>query len=548
MKQKNIIKLVLLLVLYSVFANAKSINWAPIVMGDIITFAPYVKTNTLQTLKDIYKPNELVSVKVDAALSGDEDWVGVYPKNAVSNWANVISWNWIPHNGTFALSDIKKSMPVGAYEARLFFHNNFQKKASYPFTVAVSNFQTTKATYTPNETVSVTVNVPLSGDKDWVGIFHKNADNKWSNVLGWQWVTGHGTFDLVRDKKPMPAGEYEARLFWHNAYGADVVAKQTFGFSVTGNNAYVYGSEGQYIQEVEWKENNGDYFAVYPKNHIRNAPLVLISGYQSLNGYKGLMTFLASHGCYVVAHADRKDSEGWSDPTPRINHFENAILDVENLGVDTSRLITMGSSAGGMVSYKIMDYFKKKGYGATKSFIIDIEGYYVPNMTKDDLSKVESDSLILHLGGYDGVQDGAFDEDPRTLLSLSKLLNNGMKKSFIVLDSTNHGYAAGRYEDVINKKPLLIPIDAMLKYEFFNENGQYNDAEAILFDKYNETVQKVYDTTMAKVGNNEPLNAGYDYPCVNPYDENGDLYDPNINPNGRPFEPTIDYCNDHGLQ
>jgi len=52
MKQNNIIKLVLLLLLYSVFTNAKT-NWAPIVMGDITTFAPYAKTNTPQAKNTI---------------------------------------------------------------------------------------------------------------------------------------------------------------------------------------------------------------------------------------------------------------------------------------------------------------------------------------------------------------------------------------------------------------------------------------------------------------------------------------------------------------
>jgi hypothetical protein len=533
MKLYKLIKIVIFTIIgFSSMLNASETKYVPIMIGDITTFLPYGQTNELNTIKNIYKPNDIVSVKVNAALSGDEDWVGVYPKTAVSNWGNIIAWNWVPNNGTFALSEVKKNMPVGAYEARLFFHNNYTAKASYEFSVSTDTFKTTKTQYAPNEEVSVMVNVPLSGDKDWVGIFPKNADNSWGNVIAWNFV-GQGNTALNQNKKPMPAGEYEVRLFWHNEYGPNAVAKKTFGFSV-GGNSYVYGSEGSY--EIEWKANDGDYFAAYPKHHIENAPLVLFSGHTSLNGYKGLMKFLASHGCYVVAHADRSDNEGWSDSAPRIKRFEKAILDVKKLGVDTSSLITMGSSAGGMVSYKIMDYFKKKGYGATKSFIIDIEGYYAPQMTKNDLSKLKSDSLILHLGGYTGIQDDNFNEDPRTLLSLSKLLNNNMKKSFIVLDSTNHGYAAGRHEDLIKKKDLLIPIDAMLKYEFFNENGQYNNAIAILFDNYNETVQKVYDATMDLIGDKGDWHNGYNFPCVNPHND------------GKPFEPTIDYCNDHGLQ
>ena len=119
--------------------GAVSLTWAPIMMGDITTFVPYGQINELKTLKNVYKANDIVSVKVNAALSGDEDWVGVYPENAVSNWANVVAWNFIPSNGTFALSEIKKTMPVGAYEARLFFHNKFNSKASYAFTVEDNN-------------------------------------------------------------------------------------------------------------------------------------------------------------------------------------------------------------------------------------------------------------------------------------------------------------------------------------------------------------------------------------------------------------------------
>ena len=115
--------------------GAVNLTWVPIMMGDITTFMPYSQGNTLKTLKNVYKPNDIVSVNVNATLSGDDDWVGVYPKNESNSWANVIAWNWIPNNGTFTLSEIQKSMPVGAYEARLFFHNNYQSKASYGFTV-----------------------------------------------------------------------------------------------------------------------------------------------------------------------------------------------------------------------------------------------------------------------------------------------------------------------------------------------------------------------------------------------------------------------------
>ena len=217
--------------------NASSSTWVPIMMGDITTFIPYGQSNALKTLKNVYKPNDIVSVKVDAALSGDQDWVGVYHKNDSNAWANVVAWNFIPNNGTFALNEIKKTMPVGAYEARLFFHNNYEDKATYPFSVSTDTFKTLKTQYTPNEEVSVMVNVPLSNDQDWVGIFPKNSSNAWGNVIAWNWV-GQGNTVLSKKipGKTMPAGEYEVRLFFHNSYISEI----SFPFTVNAGQQFTY--------------------------------------------------------------------------------------------------------------------------------------------------------------------------------------------------------------------------------------------------------------------------------------------------------------------
>jgi len=102
--------------------------------------------------------------------------------------------------------------------------------------------QTLKTSYQPNETVSVNINAPLSGDKDWVGIFPKDADNRWSNVIAWEWVSKKGVVELSTVNKPLVEGEYEVRLFWHNEYGANVVEKQKYGFSVGGDD-HIYPPE-----------------------------------------------------------------------------------------------------------------------------------------------------------------------------------------------------------------------------------------------------------------------------------------------------------------
>ena len=133
--QKVFILILSIIGLSDILFGAMNSKWAPIMMGDITIFVPYTQTNELKTLKDVYKPNEIVSIKVNAVLSGDQDWVGVYPKNKNNSWSNVIAWNWVGQGNTALIRD-KKPMPVGEYEVRLFFHNSYQDEARYQFHVS----------------------------------------------------------------------------------------------------------------------------------------------------------------------------------------------------------------------------------------------------------------------------------------------------------------------------------------------------------------------------------------------------------------------------
>jgi len=496
----------------------------------------------VKTSKAVYGVNENIIVDTRKFPTELQAWVGIYPAGSNNDWGNVVDWNWAQDKKI-----IMDALPKGKYEVRLFFHNSFKLEASYSFEVGdnIPQIHTISAQYKVNDKVSVSITGALSGNKDWVGIFPKNKDNSWGNVLGWNWVE-NGVNILGKNAESLPIGEYEVRLFFNNEYGPYAVARASYGFKVVEevphNN---YGEPGPYINEVnENAEEHGDYFVYYPRNHVQGAPMVLVSGYNNVHDYAGLMKYLASKGCYVVGHKTRTN-EGWSDPMFRIHFFETAFADAKNLKVDTSRLVTMGSSTGGMVSYKIMEYFKNKGYGAKKSFIIDIQGWYASEMSREALHGLDIDaSLIFQMGGDKSApqniynKDGSIkyhlDQDPRTLLTISKLLNPAAKKSFIVLDTTNHSYASGTYAEILEKHKLIDPIDKILKYEFFNSDGKYNDVETTLFniDTYNATRQRVYDATIAYLdGDTSRAKSRSKY---------GDLRCPEGN--------GFDYCVDHGLQ
>jgi hypothetical protein len=105
-------------------------------------------------------------------------------------------------------------------------------------------------------------------------------------------------------------------------------------------------------------------------------------------------------------------------------------------------------------------------------------------------------------------------------------LPQNVNKSFIVLPTKNHYYHWGEYEEgqygpLKLKKDFLKPLDAMVKYEFFNEGDIYNNASSILFDNYNTEVTKTINATIDYTANG----GEYDYECKE-----------NLG---------IDYCNDY---
>jgi len=191
-------------------------------------------TNIFQTSKAEYTSNETVSVNITYPLSGDKDWVGIYHKNDISNWTNVVAWKLIPNEGTFSIDKLERSMPIGDYEARLFYHNKYNAQVIYPFQVTKNTFHTQKCFYNPNENVSIVLNYPLSGDNDWVGIFPIGSSSKKNEAISWKKITGQGRFELNQKKLNMPVGEYEARLFYHNGDKPKI----SYSFTVSKNREY----------------------------------------------------------------------------------------------------------------------------------------------------------------------------------------------------------------------------------------------------------------------------------------------------------------------
>jgi len=379
-----------------------------------------------------------------------------------------------------------------------------------------------------------TVNVTLPADTT-PPVITLNGDSNVTIVQGSEYIElgatavddrdGNITDDVVvtSDVNSSVEGEYTVKYNVHDAAGnkADTVTR------VVHVEASTYGSKGRYMDEVKVEETD-DYIVYYPENHVVGAPLVLFSGYYKATGEgegkvrnEGAMRYLASLGCYVIGN--RKKPTHWYSAEDFLAVFNTVNLPILT-GVNKNKFAIVGHSAGGMASYYMMKYFKAHGYGETKSFIIDIHGYYASNMSADDLTGLSNvDSLILLYGGNDGTTPDNL-ENPRPLLTISHLLPEETKKAFIVLPTKTHYYHWGEYDEKIGeynpiktKIDFLKPIDAMVKYEFFNDNGNHDKASEILFDGYNETYNAVNQATQDYLDGGEEyrykclINLGIDY-------------------------------------
>ena len=472
----------------------------PFIVGDVVS---------INTLKSVYGVNENISVNV-ANISGNQDWVGIYPKVSSNSWGNVKTWAWATQNGDLNITGVE----AGEYEARLFFNNSFSVESKVVFNVSdetQTTLSTSKENYNENETINVTVS-NLSGDQDWVGVYRKNSDNSWNNVIAWNWVTGDGSFELSKIKKDMPVGEYEVRLFFHNSYQLE--AKATFKTVDVAVNYAAYGSYTPVRIDIN------DMISIYkPKKDgvfKQHSPVVIIGagGWGSTGTrQEEFNNFIASKGYFVIGVGTRTD---------RAAEFNRILetLDMQGNLVDKNKIGLMGSSTGGGTIFYNLKRLKDAGYAAN-NFVISLEGWFALGLSSAEVRNLETTTLLLQFGGADGLrysgtetvtpyyaQTGADNfQDPRILMSIYNMLP-GNEKALSFLNNNEHNYAVGSME---GKNDMLNVVGAMLAYKF--ENGGQTAKNVALNNKYSEINAAKFDVGKYHYGctQGEIDNQAYNY-------------------------------------
>jgi len=91
---------------------------------------PHIVVPQIAVVKNVFAPDGPVIVHLQNLEGNDDDWVGIFPQGAASEWKNQVGWAWTGgiQNGTVNIP-LGDNIPEGIYEARVFFHNSFKLEA-----------------------------------------------------------------------------------------------------------------------------------------------------------------------------------------------------------------------------------------------------------------------------------------------------------------------------------------------------------------------------------------------------------------------------------
>jgi hypothetical protein len=196
-------------------------------------------TPTVQTNKMVYNTNESITVNVTDMFGDPKDWIAIYPSGTSNEWENVLRWSWT--DGFTEGSKTFESLPIGDYDARVFFENSYNLEVSSSFSVEEMseelNISTSKSTYLSSQPIIVNFENMLGDQHDWIAIYPKGSTNEWQNVLRWSWTDGVKTGSFSFDA--LAQGEYEARAFFENSFNLEKSSSFTVSDVQVDKDAFI---------------------------------------------------------------------------------------------------------------------------------------------------------------------------------------------------------------------------------------------------------------------------------------------------------------------
>ncbi|MDQ7083571.1 MAG: Ig-like domain-containing protein [Sulfurovum sp.] len=263
-------------------------------------------------------------------------------------------------------------------------------------------------------------------------------------------------------------------------------------------NQKVYGQAGTHPVAKQETQDNYKSTIYYPTDipHGTKTPVIFFDpgyGSEDAEEYHSLLTFMASHGYYVIY------TKYSFEPV-----YHGHILDTDSAllnKIDTTRIGVVGHSLGAGNTFKILDFFSKRGYRQNARFLMALEAWYIfGGMNRIAMKNLPSNTNVVMQQYGIGGNNPQNDTDPRIPLSAYYLLDSiaNEKKDWQIIEDAHHGYPSGN-RDYSTMQGVLKPLDALMDYTF-------------------KGIEEAHDTAL-EVGNDDPYAKGNGIQVVHPIDE-----------------------------
>jgi hypothetical protein len=207
----------------------------------ILASSPFSVTSaSVSTNKQIYAPNEQVTVSWTGLPGNQQDWVTIATAGSPDNsgFTQFVYVNG-QTSGSFAFS----GLPAGDYEARAYFDNTYTVLARSSFTVTNATVTTDMTTYPNGAPITVSYTNLPGNIADWIAISDVNAPD--TSVI--QWVYTGGNTSGSAQFTGIGPGTYEARAYYDNTY---MILARSAPFVVSEVSACTSGGQAPVFESM----------------------------------------------------------------------------------------------------------------------------------------------------------------------------------------------------------------------------------------------------------------------------------------------------------
>jgi len=230
-----------------------------------------LNASTVKTDKRAYKQGEQIVATLSEMSEDSEDWIGIYPIDSNNNFSNVLDWRFTEGfmDGNISFNNL----PIGQYEARIFFRNSYELEGSYRFSVTAPDKNVSillnKEHYLESEPITIQFKNMLGNQEDWIGIYPKGSSNDFSNVADWTFLEGVKEGEITFNA--LAVGEYEARVFFRNSYKLEAIKSVVVedealsqGVRLKLEKSSYAPNELVYINFDKMQGSQSDWIGIYP--------------------------------------------------------------------------------------------------------------------------------------------------------------------------------------------------------------------------------------------------------------------------------------------